>query len=481
MPSLDAMKGYAARRQIRLTDEELERAAPRVEALLDVLSQLEELSDATPSTKYPCRDPGHRPTPGEDPYNAVVRFCGVSGAPAGPLSGVRIGVKDNISIAGVPTTGGNATSPEFTPTEDSLVVERLLDCGASVTATTNVGASFGLVRNPVAPTLSAGGSSSGSAAAVAGGLVDAALGADQGGSVRIPAAWCGLVGMKATRGLVPNHGLDIWEGTLDHIGPMTPSVELNSVMLECMCGRAPRDRATAAAARRTGDAWARGLRIGMIEESLKPSGSTPATVSAFERAGEALEAAGARLVPMSVPLWTSAFPIWLSTVAAGLPSMRDGFGTGHGQIARIDPARATAAVTGQERGDCDLPFEGVHLPFVFDHLRGEGLGAAVAHAQNLRCELTRQIDAQLARVDLLITPTTPEPPRPLDHPASIDTPIGERYRLMMNTCPLNLSGHPALTVPFASGFNASPFGVQIVGRPFDEDRMYRAAFGLEAA
>jgi Asp-tRNA(Asn)/Glu-tRNA(Gln) amidotransferase A subunit family amidase len=163
----------------------------------------------------------------------VIRFCEVRGALDGPLAGRRLSVKDCIAVAGVQMTNGVRRLPAAVPTEDAVVIERLLDAGVVITAKTNLedmglglgeGSAFGASRNPRNPRFSTGGSSSGSGAAVASGLVDIALGADEAGSVRIPSAWCGLVGMKATHGLVPSYGMTYMDHTIDHIGPMTTTV-----------------------------------------------------------------------------------------------------------------------------------------------------------------------------------------------------------------------------------------------------------------
>ena len=476
-PRAAAVDGQASNARV-------ERPAPRVAALIAALDRLEELPDPAVELRHPQRDPGRRPRAGEDPYNAIVRFCEVRGAPDGALAGARVGVKDNIAVAGVPMSVGDATAPTITPSEDAVVVERLLDAGAWITATTNIDAAFGVPRNPVDPAYSSGGSSSGSAAAVAGGLVDAALGADQGGSIRIPAAWCGIVGMKPTHGLVPCHGLDCWDRTLDHIGPLTTDVERNATMLEVIAGPDWRDhqaRDADGAYAETARLGARGLRIGAVGEALEPSGCTPEVLAAFHRAGERLAAAGAEIVPVSVPLWTDAFAIWLAAVALGVPSFRESFGLGHGTVARVDPVVVGGTVARRRHGGHALPFETQAMPLALEHLRGRNLEARFGRVQNLRLELGRQIDARLREVDVLIMPTTPVAPSRLAAARPVGASLVDDYRAMLNTCPLNLTGHPALTVPCGRVANGLPTGLQIVARRFGERTVYRAGFALEAA
>ena len=180
------------------------------------------------------------------------------------------------------------------------------------------GSAFGPSRNPHNPSYSTGGSSSGSGAAVAAGLVDMALGADEGGSVRIPAAWCGLVGMKATHGLVPSYGLTYMDHTIDHIGPMTRTVEDNALMLEVMAGADWRDPQWVRAAPSPGEYLATadlglsGLRVGVIRAALEPSGCTPDVLTAFEKALSILSGLGATIVDdVSIPFGPTPAPLVL--------------------------------------------------------------------------------------------------------------------------------------------------------------------------
>src|SRR6202046_2744873 len=249
-PSREQVVEYASRHHLSLDGAEADQMVAAITASLEMYTRVEELDEPSVPLRHPYRDPGRTPRSGEDPYNAFIRFCEVRGAKDGPLAGKTVGVKDCIAVAGVPTTNGGRRTPAVVPTEDAVVVERVLDAGATITGKTNLedlalglgeGSAFGASRNPVNPAFATGGSSSGSGAAVAAGLVDMALGADEGGSVRIPAAWGGLVGMKATHGLVPSYGLTYMDHTIDHIGPMTKTVADNALMLEVMAGSDWRD------------------------------------------------------------------------------------------------------------------------------------------------------------------------------------------------------------------------------------------------
>ncbi|HEY8450199.1 MAG TPA: amidase family protein, partial [Bacillota bacterium] len=215
-----------------------------------LLASLDELEEDRPPVRRTVRDPGYRPGTDEDPYNCFITKCYVQGATTGPLKVKRVGVKDTVCVAGVPMTLASRLFDGYVPDIDATVVTRLLDAGADIVGKLNMDTfahgSHGLgtgigdyprVKNPHNPEHLSGGSSSGSAAAVAAGLVDLAVGGDQGGSIRHPAAWCGVIGHKPTHGLVPHTGIVGLEPRIDYAGPMGRRVEDVARMLQCIAGR----------------------------------------------------------------------------------------------------------------------------------------------------------------------------------------------------------------------------------------------------
>ncbi len=486
-PTRDELARYAEHQHLRLSPEELDAELAALSSLLDALAGLEE-HDALPA---PVRRPCREPDPQEDPYRAIVRFCRVEGAGHGPLLGLRVGVKDNIAVAGVPLTGGRRTDPPVVPAEDAVVVERLLGAGAVITAKTNLNgqSDFGVTRNPRDPRFWSGGSSSGSAAATAAGLVDAALGSDTGASIRMPAAWCGLVGMKPTHGLVPLHGLLLWDHTLDHIGPITRTVAENASLLEVIAGPDRREPSVTTGVPVAGYGGAaglgvEGLRIGVVEEALESAGCTDDTLRGLERAEARLRDDGAVISRVSVPLWgDAAMAGWFGVMAEGLTGTDNALGRGWGYSGRADLAIVAASAAGHLSGDRELLFGGRTFPLAIEHLRHVYGGLPLARAHNLRLQLRDQLDGVLADVDLLMTPTVPDGPPLLPEneataPAWTFEPAA--WMSIVNTCPLNLTGHPALTVPAGRGADGMPVGVQLVGRHFDEATVYRAAYAVEA-
>jgi amidase len=497
-PTSEQVAGYAKLHHLHLTDADAENMLASITGSLEPMNAIEEADEPSIPLKHPYRDPGRAPREGEDPYNAFIRYCEVRGADSGPLHGKTLGVKDCIAVAGVPTTNGGRRTPAVVPTEDAVVVERLLDAGVTITGKTNLedmalglgeGSAFGAAKNPVNPTRSTGGSSSGSGAAVAAGLVDLALGADEGGSVRIPAAWCGLVGMKATHGLVPSYGLSYMDHTLDHIGPMTKTVADNALMLEIMAGSDWRDPQWVRASPTPGSYTAtasrgvRGLRVGIIAEALEPIGSTPDVLSAFESGVKQLAALGAQVREVSVPLWGMSGAMLTGALTTGLYAMTTSYGLGYGHLGRVDPAVLAANGAQMQLQADELPWMLKTQLVLSEYLRDAYQLVPVAKAHNLRLELRRQISALFDEVDVLVTPTTPEVAFELLDERSTQFEMALRMQMsgVANTCPLDLTGHPALTVPCGTGAADMPVGLQLIGPHFGEEQLYAAGFALEAA
>ncbi|HEY3673012.1 MAG TPA: amidase family protein [Acidimicrobiia bacterium] len=499
-PTVAQVLDYAARHHLHLGPDRAEFLTAVVGETIAASSRLDDLDEPSVPLQFTNRDPGRPPRAGEDPYNAFIRYCRVEGAAEGPLAGRTLAVKDCISVAGIPTTNGGRRIPPLVPIEDAVVVERLLAAGCTIVGKTNLedlalglgeGSYFGAARNPHDPRFATGGSSSGSGAAVAAGLADLALGADEAGSVRIPAAWCGLVGMKATHGLVPSYGLSYMDHTLDHIGPMTRTVADNAAMLQVMAGSDWRDPQWVRGDIVVGDyvgaagEGVEGLRIGVLTESLAPVGVTPDVAEVFERAQKTFTSLGATISEVSVPLWPDAFAIEGMALGVGLTMMAHSYGQGYGHMGRIDPYALSANAAQTTLQADDLPAYLQASMIAADYLHDKYLNHYYGKAHNLRLELRRQIDALFEDVDLIITPTTPTVAHELlDRPAD-DAEMLQRMMesigAVSNTCALDLSGHPGLSVPAGTGAHDLPVGVQIIGPRFADALVYQAGFAFEAA
>ena len=252
------------------------------------LARLDEMVEDTEPVRWPRADLGHRPAVADNPFGGWAWRCSVPGAPAGPLAGLRVGVKDNIAVAGVPLLNGSSMLEGYVPREDATVVTRLLDAGAEVVGKTAVpGYCFdggGITGypdpqpvNPWDPTRMAGSSSNGSAVVLVTGQVDLALGGDQGGSVRLPASWSGCVGHKPTHGLVPYTGAFPIETSIDHLGPMARDVATCARALAVLAGEDgldPRQQGVVVQDYLASlELGAEGLRVGVLAEGFGIEGA----------------------------------------------------------------------------------------------------------------------------------------------------------------------------------------------------------------
>jgi amidase len=495
-PTADQLAAQADRLGIVLDDEDARLLPGWLAEGLGQLEQLEDLPEDTVPLRYPLRDPGRAPIPDEDPFNAFIRLCAVSGAESGPLAGRRIAIKDCIAVAGVPQTEGGGRRPYLVPTEDAVAVERVLAAGATIVGKTNMedaavgsgeGSHFGATRNPRNPEFTTGGSSSGSAAAVASGAVELALGSDQAGSIRTPAAWCGVVGMKPTHGLVPSSGLTHMDHTIDHIGPMTRSVEDNALLLSVIAGYDERDPQWS---RERPPAHRYGLergpdlasvRIGVLAEAERPEVIDPDVLEAFGRALEVARTAGADIRRVHVPLWSAAVPLLSAVVSHGLYGMWLSHGLGFGHLGRVDVDAVALAGTRGPLPSHQLPPRLLSRLFLASHLNDVEGSVPLARAHNLRLQLRHQIDRLFDEVDVVLTPTVSSVAFRLLAGRS-----GTRAERMtrgtttgLNTCALDLSGHPALSIPCGTGDHDLPVGLQLIGPHFGEDAIYRTAYVLE--
>ena len=500
----------AAELGIHLTATEARLFRSRVLEHVDAMESFHELRirEDRPPLGRRRRDPGHRPTPEEDPLNAFIRRCRVEGAEEGPLKGKTVGLKDHTAVAGVPMTLGSHFLDGYIPDFDATIVTRLLDAGAVITGKMNMEdfsfggpgfagvGDFGRPLNPHDPACVTGGSSSGSGAAVAGGCVDLAFGGDQGGSVRIPAAWCGCVGLMATHGLIPHTGVFGLEPTIDYAGPMTRTVEDLAAVLECVAGPDGYDPRQAALPAELPDyrgglgRGAEGLRIGLLTEGFGVPGGEPAVDDAVREALAVLEQAGAELRTVSVPDHPTASA---AVVPLYLEGARLAYDTNlGGALAKsYYPASIMATFGRAKRSHShELPLNLKLLLISGTYARRRYNGRLYAKAQNVRPVIVRQYLDVFAEIDLLAMPTVPIRSHPYSEPKdyveAIDHTLfgGERGDdlglIIHNTSPFNYTGFPSLSVPCA-GVAGMPVGMQLVAPFFREDLLIRAAHAYQTS
>jgi amidase len=438
-----------------------------------------------------------RPEAKDNSHRAWYVQTQIKGSGQGPLAGKTVVIKDNVSVAGVPMANGSMSIDGYVPSEDATVVKRLLAAGATIVGKSVCedlcfsGASFtsasGAVLNPWDKTRNAGGSSSGSAVLVATGEADLAIGGDQGGSIRMPSAWSGIVGHKPTYSLVPYTGGFPIERTIDHLGPMGRSVKEVAVMLDVLAGADGLDPRQKKVPEHTDTVstlhlGVAGLKIGLLKEGFNVPGVSQEAVDALVKAGAAkLESLGASVGEASAP-WHSgvAMDLWNVIATDGAAyQMLQGNGYGMNFDGYYDPD--IMAWFGKNRiKHANQLSATVRSVALTGHYSLKNLyGAYYAKARMLVAELTRQYDEALKQYDVLIMPTIPFVATPL---TAADAPIEEYFAsaldMLSNTAPFDLSGHPATSVP-AGLADGLPVGLMIVAARFNDALGLRVAAAFE--
>ena len=417
-----------------------------------------------------------------------------AGTPVGPLCGVPIALKDNMMLRGAATTCSSRILEGYVAPYDATVVGRLKAADAVILGKTNLdefamgssteNSAFFPTRNPWDLSRVPGGSSGGSAAAVAARMVPLALGSDTGGSIRQPAALCGVVGLKPTYGRVSRYGLVAFASSLDQIGPFAATIEDAALALSVIAGGDPRDSTSAdAPAPRASlaDGGLKGLTVGLPEGWLDAAGVDPRVRTAVERAVETFRELGASIVPVRLPSTKYA----VSTYYILAPSEASA------NLARFDGVRYGHSIE-RKGGD------GASLLEVYETSRAEGFGPEVKRrimlgtyalssgyydafygkAQRVRTLIKREFDEAFRAVDLIVSPTSPTAAFKLGEKTS--DPL-QMYLADIYTIPCNIAGGSGISIPCELTDGGLPVGLQLMGRPLEEDRLLAAAKHYESA
>jgi aspartyl-tRNA(Asn)/glutamyl-tRNA(Gln) amidotransferase subunit A len=412
------------------------------------------------------------------------------GEDPGPLAGVPIVLKDNLCTRGVPTTCSSRILEGWRPPYTATVVERVVAAGAIPVAKTNLdefamgssteNSAFGPTRNPRDASRVPGGSSGGSAAAVAAGYAPLGLGSDTGGSIRQPAALCGVVGVKPTYGLVSRYGLIAFASSLDQIGPFANSVTDAAQLLDVIAGHDPADSTSIRELQPpllpVVDDGVDGLRVGVVEELTDADGIQPEIAGAVEQAALSLEKAGASVDRVSVPsagYGLSAYyliaPAEASSNLARYDGVRYGLRVGADDVGTMNARTRDAGFGPEVKRRIMLGTYALSAGY-YDAYYGQ--------AQRVRTLIIRDFARAYERFDVLLSPTSPTVAFELG--AKTSDPLS-MYLSDICTIPTNLAGHPAMSVPFGEGEAGLPVGVQVLAPALGEPVMFRAARVLEAS
>jgi aspartyl-tRNA(Asn)/glutamyl-tRNA(Gln) amidotransferase subunit A len=414
-----------------------------------------------------------------------------AGEPLGPLAGVPVAVKDLFTTIGMPTTCGSKILGDWHPPYESTITQRLRNAGAILIGKTNMdefamgssteNSGFGPSHNPWDLARVPGGSSGGSAAAVAAHMAPLALGTDTGGSIRQPAAVCGIVGTKPTYGGSSRYGVVAFASSLDTPGPLGRTVLDAALLHEVMSGHDPMDSTSINApvppvveAARHGDVA--GLRIGVVTE-FAGDGYQPGVMARFTEAVELLESLGAKVTEISCPHFKYALPAYYliapseaSSNLARFDGMRYGLRTGSGSAEEVMAATRAAGFGAEVKRRIMLGTYALSSGY-YDAYYGK--------AQQVRTLIIQDFDAAFGQVDVLVSPATPTTAFPIGERA--DDPMA-MYLADLCTIPTDLAGNAAISVPCGlADEDGLPAGLQVMAPPLADDRLYRVAAAVEAA
>jgi len=434
-----------------------------------------------------------------NPYNAFIGFtpdiheryakisAKVKSGQGGSLAGYTVGIKDNICLQGQPTTCGSRMLENFQPPYDATVVRKIQAADGLIVGKMNMDefamgsstefSAFGLVTNPHNEKCVPGGSSGGSAAAVAGGLVDVALGSDTGGSIRQPAAFCGVVGLKPTYGRVSRYGLVAFASSLDQIGTFSRNVEDSAILLQVIAGRDENDSTSADVPvpdyTDNFEKDLRGLRIGIPAEYFG-AGLDPEISAQINKCVQFLEKSGVVIKDITLPHTNYAIAVYYIIATAEASS----------NLARFDGIRYGLSKRG---GDLNSVYrETRHAGFGAEVTRRIMLGTYVLSAgyydayydkaQRVRRLIKEDFIKAFNEVDVILTPTTPT--TAFEIGGKLSDPLA-MYLSDIFTVPANLAGVPALSLPLGKSKAGLPIGAQLTGKYFDEETILRVAHYIE--
>ncbi|RDW80917.1 amidase-4 [Coleophoma crateriformis] len=515
--TVEQVDDLAASLGVKITDaqekEDLHRLLAVYHESTEQLMALEDYNPPVDLTRFP-RENVHFPDPKDNQLGAWAWKTTIKDSQPnnGPLVGKTIAVKDCIAIAGVPFLIGTNMFKDYVPDVDATLITRLLESGGTVTgravcenmchSATSHSAATGVVHNPYARGYSTGGSSSGCGALVANGDVDMAVGADQGGSIRVPAGWCGIYGLKPTFGLIPWTGCASNEPTNDHVGPMTRTVLDNALMLKAMAGTdgiddrsfgsplpseipdyyqvltsLPEPKSLA------------GKKIGIITESLNMPGMDPRVRALFLESAEKFKALGATVEEVSIPMHKYGAAIWTGISKCGGYLTKMGMNTGRRGYTLNDLNKKVWPMTQEKWDNTYASTKNIFLNGAYAQKAFPGL---LGKAGNLSLKLKLDYNQALEKYDVLILPNLPYIANSHCGPDATSLElIAKQVGLTSNTAPFNQSGHPVLAMPIGmleieegplKGTGTKlPVSMQVVGKWFGETEVYAAAYAWSLA
>ncbi len=492
-PTVADVAKLAADLHMNMSHQEAAEYHALMGGIFDAYDVVDNHPNPVPAVKYP-RTPGYRPQGEENRFGAWAQKSTVKGAEGGKLAGKTVALKDNVALAGVPMMNGAQTLEGFIPGADATVVTRILDAGGTILGKATCehfclsGGSHtsdpGPVHNPNRMGYAAGGSSSGSAALVAAGEADMAIGGDQGGSIRIPSAYCGVYGMKATHGLVPYTGVMPIEATIDHTGPITATVADNALLLEVIAGSDGLDpRQYAPVVSKYTEALGKGvkgLKIGILKEGFSFENMQDGVQHKVRSGADRFAALGADVSEISVPEFMTALCAWNPITLEGfMAQMMHGNGMGFNWRGLYDVGLLDVHSAWRQKAD-DLSVTLKLCMLVGQWGLSHYRGRYYAKSHNIVLSIRKTFDELFAKYDLLLMPTVPCVASPLPgKDASIAEIVARGFEMTATTAAFDVTGHPAMSIPCGLS-DGLPVGLMLIGKDYAEATIYQAASAFEA-
>lgn len=488
-----------------LTDSEVEDYREMLSVTIKSYRRLDMFPERKLAVKYP-RTPGYRPGPEENPLNGWYWKCDIKGSEEGILQGERIAVKDVVCVAGVPMMNGSKLLDGYIPDVDATIVTRMLDAGATIAGKSNCEdfsfssgghtCTYGPVGNPWKHDHNPGASSNGSGVLIGLGVVDMAIGGDQGGSIRIPASWSGCYGLKPTYGLVPYTGCAMIETTLDHIGPMANSTAGIAKLLTAIAGYDkddPRQQGRITSDFDTNYMPAlkrgvKGLRIAVLREGFGmdnsewgQSSSEPEVDECVTAAIEKLRSLGASVEEVSIPMHLEGYHIWTAVALEGSSAfMLKGNGVGTNWHGWYNTGLSEAIAKGMKTYAQDMPPTVKAVLLRGEYMRKFYNNRYYGKAQNLRHLVNEAYDKVLEDFDVIACPTTVCRATKMvtrDHtPLEVVT---NALSVLRNTAVGDLTGHPSISIPCGVR-DGLPVGLMLTAKHFDDATLISASAAFES-
>lgn len=494
-PDIGTLKNILQMYHLTMEEEEIKAYQKLIkENMIESYEIVDQMIDQDLPVNYK-RTLGYRPSKQENPLNAWYWKTEIEHAEHGKLSGKKIALKDNISLAGVPMMNGSKVLEGFIPQVDATIVTRILDeageisgksvCESFCCDCSSFTSDTGPVLNPYNLAYSAGGSSSGSAVLVATGEVDMAIGCDQTGSIRMPSAWCGILGLKPTWGLVPYTGIFSVDVTLDHVGPMARTTEDLALLLEVIAGPDGFDPRQYPMQKKsyTKDLTAgiQGMHIGIVDEGFNWPFSEKDVDQIVLNAANLFQGAGATVGHLSVPMHRKGIHLSniINTEGTTIQMFRGhALGTswrGYHQTQLLDSfAKGMKAYANELSAAAKITI------LTGQYMQEAYHGRYYAKAQNLALKLRREFDQALCNCDALVMPTVPFKATKLPNKdASLEEQVKLSFGVDTNTGVFDVTGHPALSIPCGYSEDGLPVGMMLIGKHGAEDTLLKIARAFE--